>query len=98
MAAYLIAIVEITDAAAYAIYRTGVPAIVAAYGGRFLVRGGPQDVREGEWPGGRTVVIEFPDRTAAARFYDSAEYQAILPIRVGASRSNLILVEGIEPS
>jgi uncharacterized protein (DUF1330 family) len=41
------------------------------------------------------VVIEFPDMAAARRFYDSPDYQAILPLRQAASRGRLYLVEGV---
>src|SRR5580704_13056095 len=40
MSAYIFASVEITDPAAYEEYRRRVPAITAAYGGRYLARGG----------------------------------------------------------
>ena len=40
MAAYVIVDLEVTDAARFAEYRQRVPATIAAYGGRFLVRGG----------------------------------------------------------
>ena len=40
MSAYIFASVEITDPAAYEEYRRRVPAIIAAYGGRYLARGG----------------------------------------------------------
>lgn len=93
--AYVIALVDVHDVDAYARYRAEVPAIVAAHGGRFLVRGGPQILLEGEWPATRTVVIGFPDATAARAFYDSAAYQAIVPLRQAASTGRLILVEGV---
>ena len=40
MSAYIFASLEITDPAAYEEYRRRVPAIIAAYGGRYLARGG----------------------------------------------------------
>ena len=40
MAAYLIANVQITNAAEFEEYRRRVPAVIAAYGGRYLARGG----------------------------------------------------------
>ena len=48
MAAYLIADVEVTHPEAYEEYRAKVPAVIAAYGGRYLVRGGACEVLEGE--------------------------------------------------
>jgi uncharacterized protein (DUF1330 family) len=39
-------------------------------------------------------VVEFPDMAAARRCYASPEYQAILPLRLAASRGRTYLVEG----
>ena len=52
MAAYLIADVEVKDAQAYEDYRQKVPAVIAAYGGRYLVRGRKQRARTcSRWTG-----------------------------------------------
>jgi uncharacterized protein (DUF1330 family) len=67
---------------------------VAAHGGRFVVRGGPVELLEGGWDPLRIVVMEFPDRAAARAWYQSDDYQAIAPIRRGASTTDVILVEG----
>ncbi len=40
MPAYVIADLEVTDPAGFEEYRKGVPATIAAYGGRYLARGG----------------------------------------------------------
>jgi len=77
--AYLLANVRVTNPEAYAEYSRQVPATVAAHGGRFLVRGGPGEVVEGEFSLQRLVIIEFPDRDRLRAWYDSPEYQAIYP-------------------
>ena len=94
MSAYVIADVQITDAAGYEPYRPLAAASIARFGGRFLVRGGKADLLEGAPAPARTVVIEFPDIETARRWYDSAEYQTALKIRQAASTGRLILVEG----
>jgi uncharacterized protein (DUF1330 family) len=94
MPAYLIAEMEVSDPETYARYRAQVPEVIAAHGGRFLVRGGATETKEGTPPAGRVVVIEFPDMATARRFYDGPDYQAILPLRLAASRGRLYLVEG----
>lgn len=96
MTTYLIAAIDVADAEGYERYRAQVPAIVAAAGGRYLVRGGELDVLEGAWPGARTVVMAFPDRAAAQGFYRSEAYQAILPHRLGASTGSVIIVDGVD--
>jgi uncharacterized protein (DUF1330 family) len=40
MAAYIYASIDLTDPVAYEQYRQRVPALIAAHGGRYLVRGG----------------------------------------------------------
>jgi uncharacterized protein (DUF1330 family) len=94
MPAYVIAEIEVTDPEAYATYRARTPQVIAAHGGRFVVRGGAVEPREGD-PPDRVVVIEFPDMAAARRFYDSPDYQAIQPLCPAASRGRLYLVEGV---
>jgi uncharacterized protein (DUF1330 family) len=95
MAAYLFASVEITDPAAYEEYRRRVPAIIAAYGGRYLARGGAVERLEGDAPLNRLVILEFPDMAQLKAFYNSADYQPLLAIRKHAARSNLLAIEGV---
>lgn len=95
MAAYIFASVEITDPAAYEEYRRRVPAVIEAYGGRYLVRGGAVERLEGDGELDRLVILEFPDMARLKAFYQSAQYQPLLAIRQRAARSNLIAVEGV---
>lgn len=98
MPAYLIADVTVNDPTAMEDYRKQVPATVAKYGGRYLVRGGAHEVREGEWKPDRLVLIEFPTLEAARRWYDSEEYRGPKALRKKAGRTNLVIVEGAPPS
>lgn len=95
MAAYLIAEVEITDPKAYEEYRKIVPATIAQYGGRYLVRGGAVETKEGGWTPSRVVVLEFASMDQARKWYHSPEYAPALAIRTRAGKSKVILVEGI---
>jgi uncharacterized protein (DUF1330 family) len=94
MPAYVIADVQVTDTAAYEPYRPLAAASIARFGGRFMVRGGPVELLEGEPQPERIVVIEFADTETARRWYRSEEYQRALKIRQTASRGRLFLVEG----
>jgi uncharacterized protein (DUF1330 family) len=96
MPAYVIVNVTIHDPDAYAEYAAGTPAAAAAYGGRFLVRGGEVTPKEGDWRPQRLVVLEFPDMEAARRWYDSPEYTPLRAIRERAATSDLVMVEGYE--
>jgi len=92
---YVIAEITVTDPEAYKQYAAAVPAIAAKFSGKYLVRAGQTVAVEGEPPSGRIVVIEFDSLAAARSFEDSAEYQAIAPLRQKAARSRVFLVEGI---
>lgn len=95
MAAYVIVELEVLEPEQYKEYQRGVPETLARYRGRFLVRGGAYETIEGEWQPSRIVVLEFPDMAAAKAWYASAEYQAILPLRLRSSRAKFFtLVEG----
>jgi uncharacterized protein (DUF1330 family) len=95
MAAYAIVNVEITDSAGFAEYRKLVPATIAAFGGRFLTRGGAMEVLEGEWAPNRLVVLEFPDVATIKAWYHSPEYQQLLEIRKRTSTSDFVIIDGV---
>jgi uncharacterized protein (DUF1330 family) len=95
MPAYVIADVrEVRNVEDLLEYRRRNTETVANHGGRFLVRGGASTPLEGSWPTQRIVVMEFPDADAARAWWTSEEYEAIKPLRRGASETNIILVEG----
>ena len=91
--AYWIAHVSIDDPDAYAEYRRANAAAFAAHGARFLVRGGPQQVVEGQLRP-RCVVLEFPSLQAAQECYHSPEYQRAKALRDPVSDADLVIVEG----
>ncbi len=95
MAAYVIYQGEVFDAERYEEYKRLVTPNIAAAGGRYLVRGGEAEALEGELPGGRTVVVEFPTMQAALEWYRGEEYTAIRKVREGAARANIYVVEGL---
>ena len=95
MAAYLIADVDVTDAAAFEEYRREVPETERRYRGRYLGRGGATKVLEGDWEPHRLVIIEFPDMASlmalvqlawstprSRHFVKNARGQGSLPLRV----------------
>lgn len=75
-------------------YLENIDPTLAAFGGRFIVHGGDQEVREGDF-NAQLVVIEFADLDAVRAWYDSQAYQAILPLRADHSKSVVVLVDGI---
>jgi len=94
MSAYVIAEIDVVDPAAYEEYRKQVLAVVTKYGGKFLVRGGQVEPKEGGWTPKRIVVLEFPSMAQAQKWYDSPEYVPLIKLRQKASKGKLIIVEG----
>lgn len=96
MAAYIIVDVSITDPEGYEEYRRQSAATVAAYGGRFLARGGAVTMLEGSWSPNRLVVLEFETVERAQQWWSSPEYAAIKPIRQRTTETQMIVVAGVE--
>jgi uncharacterized protein (DUF1330 family) len=95
MAAYVIVNVEVTDPVRYADYIKAVPPTLAAYGGRFMVRGGAAERLEGTYQPRRLVVIEFDSAERARAWWSSPEYAEPKALRQATAITDLILVEGV---
>lgn len=95
MPAYVIVETNVSDQEQYERYRDAAPPTIAAYGGRYLARGGELAVFEGEWDPSRVVVLEFPDLATAKAWYASEEYGAARTLREGAAALNIVAVDGI---
>ena len=76
MPAYMVVQLKVTDADKFTRYREAVPTVVAAFGGRYIVRGGTVEALEGSHDGRRLVLFEFPSVEAIKRFWHSPEYAA----------------------
>ena len=64
---YLVDVREIKDAAKMDDYRKRIGAVVEAFGGRYVVRGGPFQVLEGSYQPVFPVLLEFPSIDDARR-------------------------------
>ena len=94
MPGYVIADVTVTDPETYADYRALTPGTIAAFDGRFLVRGGEHEVIAGGWAPGRLVLLEFDSLVRATAWYDSPAYVAARAIRQRASKGTVVMTEG----
>ena len=95
MAAYFVVEIDITNMEAMAPYREAVGATLTQYGGRFIARGGSTELIEGGPDPKRIVILEFADAAAIKRWYNSPEYQKILPNRLANSSARAFIVEGM---
>ena len=98
MAAYVINDMEVLDPQGLEDYKKLSPQTVAQYGGKFLARGGQLKKLEGDWQPKRLVILEFPSIEQAEAWIDSPEYAAPRKMRQKASRSNIVVVEGVPPA
>jgi uncharacterized protein (DUF1330 family) len=95
--AYIVAMIDVHDAAAYKPYAERAAKIVAQHGGKYLARGGATKMIEGEAPPNRVAIIDFPSMEALEKFEASPEYTAVKPIRHRAATSRIFAVEGTAP-
>jgi uncharacterized protein (DUF1330 family) len=98
MVAYVINDMEVTDPQLLEEYKKLSPATVVQYGGRFLARGGQTETLEGTWSPKRLVILEFPSVAQAKAWVNSPEYAPARRARQNASRSNIVVVEGVAPA
>ena len=96
MTAYIIVEAIVHDPETFSAYAKKVPAIVAQFGGEYLVLGGPQKSLEGDWSHSRVVMHRWPSAEQARAFWESDEYAAAKPLRAGTGEFRVILVEGVQ--
>ena len=94
MSAYVVVDSAVHDPEAFKAYAEKVGAILKAHGGKPIANNAP-DSLEGDWAPKRVVILEFPDAEAVRKWYNSPEYQEIIPLRTRAAEDSLILVEGL---
>ena len=95
MSAYAIMDVQIHDIGEYMEYMSRIGPLLEAAGARYLVRGGPFTVLEGDYEPNRLVLVEFPSLAAVEDFHASEAYEALREQRDRCSHTRLIAVSGI---
>ncbi|HEX8178556.1 MAG TPA: DUF1330 domain-containing protein [Pyrinomonadaceae bacterium] len=95
MSAYVVVQIEVLDQARYETYKQLAPPAIAAYGGRYLVRGGEVETLEGSWSPKRLVVLEFPSVAQAKAWWNSGAYEQAKALRQASARTEMIVVAGL---
>lgn len=95
MAAYVIVDICVNDPVRYEDYKKLAAPTVAAFGGRYIARGGKVKVLEGDFAPNRTVLLEFPTLERACEWWDSDLYRPIRQIRWETAASKMLVVEGV---
>lgn len=96
MPAYVIVEVAYHDQSAREEYQKLTPATIAAFNGKFIVRGGNTTTLEGDWNPERIVIIEFPSVERANEWWNSELYTKAKVIRQRAATTKMIIVEGLD--
>jgi uncharacterized protein (DUF1330 family) len=79
--AWVIGHIKVKDNGKWGQYRSRVPETLLQWGGEVLFRGHRVSVLSGKHSYLDCVVIRFPDAKSATGWYNSAAYQALIPIR-----------------
>lgn len=95
MAAYIVLNVTVRERETYDRYKQLAAQSVAAYGGRYLVRGGTSETLEGQWQPSRFVILEFPTLMQARAWWMSPEYGPAKALRQSCADTEMVLVEGV---
>jgi len=94
MPAYVIVDIDVLDPVGYEQYRNLAGATVEKYGGKYIVRGGKNEVLEGDWCPKRIVILRFDSIARAKEWLNSTEYCEPRKMRHRTARANMIVVEG----
>ncbi len=94
MPAYVVVEIEVHDPVRYDEYKKLAPPTIAAYGGRYVARGGKTETLEGGWAPKRLVILEFPSLEQAKKWHDSPEYREARELRQKTTNSKMVVIEG----
>ena len=86
---------KVHDELAMDTYRSKVLETVSHFNGKYIVIGGPYEVKEGTWQAGYPVVIEFPDAQQANDWYHSSMYDPLKNLRISAVDADAIFLQGL---
>jgi len=93
---YLFVELDITDLTTFnERYVPSVRPVLEQFGGRFLISDEQPVVREGGRTVRKVVLIEFASIETAKAFYDSPEYQSVMPHRLRSANAHLYVLNGV---
>ena len=95
MSAYVIVQIEVHDPVKFEEYKKKAQVAIAAYDGKYLVRGGEVETLDGTWAPERIVLLEFASMDRAREWYNSEAYAEAIRLRHASATSEFILVEGL---
>jgi uncharacterized protein (DUF1330 family) len=93
MTAHVAVTIKVKNRGKLGEYAGKAPDTVAAHGGKFLIRGPVAEVLSGNAEYNVFALIEFPDADTVRTWYNSSEYQALVPTRDEGAEMIFTLVE-----
>ena len=93
---FLLVDVDIHNIEEYKKYLEKVKPMVEKFGGKYLIKGGKIDAKETDlWKPKRIVLVKFPNKSSALKWYNSEEYRALKHLRLNNASSNILFIEGV---
>jgi uncharacterized protein (DUF1330 family) len=96
MSSYFVAQIKVQNYQEYEKYLESFDDIFSRYKGEYLAIDESPTLLEGEWNYTKSVIIKFISKEDFEDWYYSDDYQKILKYRLNASKSDTILLEGID--
>jgi uncharacterized protein (DUF1330 family) len=95
--AYLIGHVQVTDPDGWKQYATALRTTLEPYHVKALARAQAVALDGSTPPAGTTVILEFKSMDDIKAFWNSPEYQAIIPLREKSSKSIIYALPALPP-
>jgi len=93
---FMLVDVDIHNIEEYKKYLEKVKPMVEKFGGKYLIKGGKIDAKETDlWKPKRIVLVKFPNKSSALKWYNSEEYRALKHLRLNNASSNILFIEGV---
>ena len=93
---FLLVDVDIHNIDKYKKYLEKVKPMVEKFGGKYLIKGGKIDAKQTDlWKPKRIVLVKFPNKSSALKWYNSVEYRALKNLRLNNGSSNILFIEGV---
>ena len=84
----------ISDEAGFGAYQDVALPIVEKYGGKPILYSKKIEAADGDWAPMGIIVFEFESSAQARKWYNSSEYQAVLPKRLNTTNGGVVFVDG----
>ncbi|MDK4717833.1 DUF1330 domain-containing protein [Rhizobium sp. CNPSo 3968] len=94
MSAYLVVDLEIYDMKSIEEYRNKALPLVSKLGGRLIaLDSAPLELED--WQSTNMLIIEFPDKDAIRKLFESPDYLPLAAQRQAAAKSRIIAIDGV---